>query len=61
MGRDPKELKRGTSQVGAELTSPWTLWDGKMHPVAYADFQANESIGGSPAPSWRDFNSRTRE
>ena len=42
VGRDPKEVKRGTSQVGAELTSPWTLWDGKVRPVAYADFQANE-------------------
>ncbi len=41
VGRDPKELKRGTSQVGTELTSPWTLWGGKVRPVAYADFQAN--------------------
>lgn len=40
-GRDPRELKRGTSQLGAELTSPWTLWDGKVRPVAYADLQAN--------------------
>jgi opacity protein-like surface antigen len=42
MGRDPSDLKRGTSQVGTELTSPWTLWGGKVRPVAYADFQANE-------------------
>ena len=42
VGRDPKDLKRGTSQVGTELTSPWTLWGGKVRPVAYADFQANE-------------------
>lgn len=41
VGRDPKDLRRGTSQVGAELTSPWTLWGGKIRPVAYADFQAN--------------------
>ena len=41
VGRDPSDLQRGTSQVGAELTSPWTLWDGKVRPVAYADFQAN--------------------
>jgi hypothetical protein len=41
VGRDPKDLKRGTSQVGTELTSPWTLWDGKIRPVAYADVQAN--------------------
>jgi len=42
VGRDPKDLKRGTSQVGVELTSPWTLWDGKVRPVAYVDAQANE-------------------
>jgi hypothetical protein len=42
VGRDPKELKRGTSQTGAELTSPWTLWGGKVRPVAYVDAQANE-------------------
>jgi len=42
VGRDPSDLKRGTSQGGAELASPWTLWDGKIRPVAYADFQANE-------------------
>lgn len=41
VGRDPKDLKRGTSQVGAELTSPWTLWGGKVRPVAYVDAQAN--------------------
>jgi hypothetical protein len=38
---DPSYLKRGTSQVGTELTSPWTLWSGKVRPVAYADFQSN--------------------
>jgi hypothetical protein len=42
VGRDPSDLKRGASQGGAELASPWTLWDGKIRPVAYADFQANE-------------------
>ncbi|HSL04644.1 MAG TPA: DUF1207 domain-containing protein [Nitrospiraceae bacterium] len=42
VGRDPSYLQRGTSQAGAELTSPWTLWGGKVRPVAYADFQANE-------------------
>jgi len=41
VGRDPKDLARGRSQVGAELTSPWTLWDGKVRPVAYTDFQIN--------------------
>jgi hypothetical protein len=39
--RDPSYLKRGTSQVGTELTSPWTLWGGKVRPVACADCQAN--------------------
>ena len=39
--RDPNYLKRGTSQVGTEFTSPWTLWSGKVRPVAYGDFQAN--------------------
>lgn len=42
VGRDPKDLKRGTSQVGTELISPWTLWGGKVRPVAYVDAQANE-------------------
>ena len=41
VGRDPSDLKRGTSQLGAELTSPLALWGGKIRPVAYADFQAN--------------------
>lgn len=49
--RDPYYLKRGTSQVGAELTSPWTLWSGKVRPVAYIDAQAN---GRS---NWRIGNS----
>ena len=41
VGRDPSYLQRGTSQVGTELTSPWTFWGGKARPVVYADFQAN--------------------
>lgn len=41
VGRDPKDLKRGTSQLGVELTSPWTFWGGKVRPVAYVDAQAN--------------------
>jgi hypothetical protein len=41
VGRDPRDLKRGTSQLGVELASPWTFWDGKVRPVAYADLQAN--------------------
>jgi hypothetical protein len=39
--RDPSNLGRGTSQVGTELTSPWTFFGGKVRPVTYADFQAN--------------------
>lgn len=42
VGRDPSYLQRGTSQMGTELASPWTFWDGKVRPVAYGDFQANE-------------------
>jgi len=41
VARDPSDLKRGTSQVGTELTSPWTFCGGTVRPVAYADFQAN--------------------
>ena len=36
-----EDLNPGTSQAGAELTSPWTIWGGKVRPVMYADFQAN--------------------
>ena len=42
VGRDPNTLGHGTSQFGVELTSPWTLLGGKIRPVAYGDFQANE-------------------
>ena len=38
----PRTLGRGTSQFGAEITSPWTVLSGKIRPVAYGDFQANE-------------------
>ena len=38
----PRTLGRGTSQFGAEITSPWTFLSGKIRPVAYGDFQANE-------------------
>ena len=36
------EIGRGTSQWGAELTSSRTFLGGRLRPVAYADFQANE-------------------
>jgi opacity protein-like surface antigen len=42
VGRDPKYLRRGTSQVGAELASPWAFWGGKVRPIAYVDVQVNE-------------------
>lgn len=38
---DPRGLGRHTSQGGAEFKSPWTLFEGKLRPIAYADFQAN--------------------
>ncbi len=38
---DPRGLGRHTSQGGAEFKSPWTVFGGKIRPVAYADFQAN--------------------
>jgi Pyruvate/2-oxoacid:ferredoxin oxidoreductase gamma subunit len=37
--------------VGTEFTSPWTLWNGKVRPVAYGDFQANARS------NWRVANS----
>lgn len=40
--RDPSTLGRGTSQFGLEFTSLKTVLDGKIRPVAYGDFQANE-------------------
>ena len=42
VGRDPKRFGTRHEPSGTELTSPWTLWGGKVRPVAYADFQANE-------------------
>lgn len=51
ISRTPSDLRRGTSQVGAELSSPWTLWGGKVRPVAYLDAQANARS------NWRIGNS----
>ncbi len=48
---DPKDLKRGTSQWGTELSSPKTFWGGKVRPVGYADFQANERTNWRVASS----------
>ena len=48
---EPKELQGGSSQGGAELTSPWTFLDGKIRPVAYSDFQAREGSNWRVASS----------
>jgi hypothetical protein len=37
--------------MGIELTSPWTFWGGKVRPVAYADFQANQRSNWDVASS----------
>jgi hypothetical protein len=49
--RDPSNLGRGTSQMGTELTSPRTFFGGKVRPVAYADFQANQRSNWDVASS----------
>ena len=40
--RFPENLGRGTTQWGAELISTRTYLEGRLRPVAYADFQCNE-------------------
>jgi hypothetical protein len=40
--RQPSDLGRGTSQWGVELVSARTFLNGRLRPVAYADFQCNE-------------------
>jgi hypothetical protein len=44
-------IGRGTSQWGIELTSSRTFIDGRLRPVAYADFQANERSNWNVARS----------
>ncbi len=39
--REP-QIGRGTAQWGIEMTSPVTFLEGRVRPVAYGDFQANE-------------------
>jgi uncharacterized protein DUF1207 len=39
---DPSNLGRGLAQAGAEFKSPWTLWQGRLRPVAGMDFQWRE-------------------
>src|SRR5215467_1352177 len=40
--RKPENLGRGTTQWGIELVSAHTFLNGRLRPVAYADFQCNE-------------------
>jgi hypothetical protein len=44
-------IGRGTSQWGMELTSTKTYLGGRLRPVAYADFQANERANWTIARS----------
>lgn len=48
--REPK-IGRGTTQWGLEVTSPVTLLEGRVRPVAYGDFQANERANWSVSRS----------
>ncbi len=47
------DIGRGTSQWGVEVTSSRTYFDGRLRPVAYADFQANERSNWNVARSLR--------
>jgi hypothetical protein len=42
IGVDPSNLGRGLVQAGAEFKSPWTLWQGRLRPIAGMDFQSQE-------------------
>lgn len=42
VNRQPRDLGRGTTQWGVELTSTRTFLGGRIRPVGYADFQCNE-------------------
>jgi len=39
---DPSSLGRGLAQAGGEFRSPWTLWQGRLRPVAGIDLQWRE-------------------
>jgi hypothetical protein len=39
---DPDDLGRGFAQAGAEWRSPWSLWAGRLRPVAGVDLQFRE-------------------
>jgi hypothetical protein len=62
VGRDQKNLKRGTSQLGAELTSSGPCGAARLvrWPLEISR-PTREVIGELPIPSWRGFNSRMRE
>lgn len=59
--RDPA-IGRGTSQWGIEVTSSRTFFEGRLRPVAYADFQANErsnwNVGRSLMAGFQFENAR---
>ena len=48
--REPK-IGRGTTQWGIEVASPVTFLEGRVRPVAYGDFQANERANWSVSRS----------
>src|SRR5262245_42873649 len=60
--RFPDDLGRGTTEWGVELVSSTTYLDGRVRPVAYADFQCNEmwnwSVGQSLMAGVRFENAR---
>ena len=45
--RDPTSLHPGVVEYGVEVTSPWTLRDDTVLPVAAADFQNSEETAWS--------------
>jgi opacity protein-like surface antigen len=47
----PADMGRVSTQFGLEFTSPSTYWNGRLRPVAYADFQINERTQWSVARS----------
>lgn len=60
--RDPSSVNPIGTQWGIELTSPFTLVNGAITPIGYADFQANErsqwAIGQSIMAGLRFENAR---
>jgi hypothetical protein len=44
---DPEDLERWSVQYGAEFQSPWTLANGRLRPIAAADFKHFEETDWS--------------